>query len=436
MSAIVLKVMIALASGLLGAWILQTRVMELPERAFLRWAVGLQLVPALGLFVALYVLGHQQPTSDVPAYYLPAAHAALSGEIPYRDFVSSYAPLFSYVGAALVSVWDSGKMFALFDTVLNVITLVLWHESARVCFDARTARTATVLFAASGHVIVQGLLGTNQSWIGVAVAAATLMMVRDRTTASGLIQAAAACTTKLLAHLFWPAFWICAPRRSRWLAAAVIPTAAVYLLFVGLGAGPYLLHPLQAESTLRSSGNLPYILDLFLGAAGTSERLILDGLTATALSATCAWLFWLTRSVPAQQRATLLPGALALMGLMLMIFSKKSFTGYLLFVMYPLASMLGTATTARVGLLLVFNALVVAEPSLWFHLNGYHYSLREWLGAGGDRPSILAFVGLDLALLACYVYLAWLSVRWLQTTADGAMPESKVSQSATACSLV
>src|SRR5581483_9152433 len=234
MSAIALKVMIALTSGLLGAWMLRTRVMEWPERVFLRWAVGLQLVPVLALFVALYGLGDQQPTSDVPAYYLPAAHAALSGAIPYRDFASSYAPLFSYVGAALVSLWDSGKMFALFDTILNVITLVLWHESARACFEQRTARAATVLFAASGHVIVQGLLGTNQCWIGMAVAAGTLMMVHERSTASGLIQAIGAFPTQLLAHLFLAVFLILGPQGSRLVVAAGIPAGAGYPVVAGL----------------------------------------------------------------------------------------------------------------------------------------------------------------------------------------------------------
>ena len=446
MTAIVLKVMIALASGLLGAWMLRSRVMELPECVFVRWAVGLQLVPAVVLFVVLYVLGHREPTSDVPAFYLPEAHAVLAGKVPFRDFVSSYAPLFSYVGAALLSLWDSGKTFALFDTALNAATLVLWHESAKVCFDQRTARAASVLFATSGHVIVQGLLGTNQSWVAAPVAASTLMILREHAAASGLIQAIAACTTKLLTHLFWPVFWIFTPRRSRWLLAAVLPTAALYLLFVSLGAGPNLLHPLQYEATLRSSGNLPYILDLFLQAVGTSERVILDALAATALGVSLLWLFLRTRTIAAGPRATLLPGALALVGLTLMIFSKKSFTGYIVFVMYPLVSMLvagprsGDETTrpptaARVGFLLVFNVLLVAEPSLWFHLDGYHYNLPEWLAAGGSWAAV-GFVGWDLALLACYVYLAWLSARWVQITVDGAMAERKATQSETACSVV
>jgi hypothetical protein len=438
MTVVILKAMIALASGLLGTWMLRTRVMDLPEGPFLRWALGLQLAPSLALFVSLYLLGPLEPTSDVPSYYLPAARAALAGQVPFRDFVSSYAPLFPYVGATLVAAWNSGKVFALFAITLNAVTLLLWHWSAMRGFDPRTTRTSTVAFAASGHVMVQGLLGTNQCWIAASVAASTLLMMRERIVAAGLVQAAAACATKLLAHLFWPVFWICAPRRSWWLAAAVIPTAAVYLLFLSLGAGPNLLYPLQFEATQLSSGNLPYLLDLVLGAL-SSERLILDGLTVTALAVTLGWLFWRTRAVAARDRPALLPATLLLIALTLMIFSKKSFTGYIMFVMYPAVLMhvahTGAAARARMGFMLLFNVLLVAEPSLWFRLNGFNGGLRDWINSGGG-PVIAAFVGLDVVLLACYVYLAWLSVRSLQTTVDGAMADRKASQSATACSLV
>jgi hypothetical protein len=438
MSVIIFKVMIALGTGLLGAWVIRTRIMQLPERWFLCGAVGLQLVPSLLLFVALYLLGPQEPTSDVPAYYLPVAHAALTGQVPFRDFVSSYAPLFPYVGAALVFLWDSGKVFALFAIALNAITLLLWHWGARTCFDQHTTRYSTLLYASCGHVIVQGLLGTNQTWIAVGLAASVVLIVRDRSTAAGLVQAIAACTTKVLAHLFWPVFWICSPQRSRWLVAAVVPTAAVYLLFVSLGAGPNLLHPLQYEANRMSSGNLLYILDPFLGATGASERLISNGLTATALAIALGWLFARSRNVPPQRRPNLLPAALALVGLTLMIFSKKSFTGYLIFVMYPLVLMLMADRSDRrfrVGFLVIFNVLLAAEPSLWFHLNGFNRSLRAWIAADGARVTA-GFVCLDLVLLGCYVYLAWLSVRSVQTTVDGAMAARKASQSATACSLV
>jgi hypothetical protein len=121
-----------------------------------------------------------------------------------------------------------------------------------------------------------------------------------------------------------------------------------------------------------------------------------------------------------------------------MLFSKKSFTGYVIFAMYPIVLMVvsGVANLrARVGFLLAFNGLLVTEPSLWFHLEGYRWPLRTWLAMGGGSAAV-GFVSLDVALLACYVYLAWLSVRAVQRTVDGAIASRNASQSATACSLV
>jgi len=429
---------LAMGDGLLGVWMLSTRSMDLPEGPFMRRAVALQVIPALLLFAGLYLLAHQAPTSDVPGYYVPAARSVLAGQVPFRDFTLSYAPLFAYVGAALVFLWNSSKVFALFAILLNVATLLLWHSTAKVFFDRATARQCTVLFATSGHVLVQALLGTNQTWIATALAASALLIVRDRGTAAGLVQAAAACTTKVLAHLFWPVIWMCARRRTGLVLGALLPTVAIYGAFVALGAGPGLLYPLRFESEQISSGNIPYLLDLVLGGSGTAERFIVDGLTLLALAATLGWLFLRTRMLAASQRPRLLPAGLALIGLILMLFSKKSFTGYIVFVLYPIILMLITGLSrprARVGFLIGFNMLLVAEPSLWFHLNGWSGGLRSWLAAGGGM-SAAGFACVDLVLLTCYVYLAGLSVRWLRSTADGAIADRKASQSATACSLV
>ena len=439
MIIILFKVVIALGTGLLGAGVLRTRVMELPESSFLGWAVGLQLVPALALFLALYVLGHQEPTSDVPAYYLPAAHAALQGQVPFRDFTTSYAPLFPYVGAALVSIWDSGKMFALFDIALNAAGLLLWHQTAKGCLDRPVTRQTTVLYATSGHAVVQALLGTNQAWISFGLGASALLMATERHFAAGLAQAATACVTKVLTHLFWPVLWIFTPRRFSFLLGAVVPTLAVYAGFALLSTGEGLLYPLSHEGGLISSGNLPYLLDPILSANSRTERLVVDTLTLAALATTVGWLYLRTRTLQPDRRPRVLLAGLALTALVFMIFSKKSFTGYLIFVMYPVVA---TAVTglgnrlAKAGFLIGFNALLVAEPSLWFRLDGFDRGgLRAWFATGGGTAA-MGLVAVDLALIGCYVYLAWMSVRWVERTADGAIAARNVSQSATACSLV
>jgi hypothetical protein len=438
MLAILVKAGLILASSLLGVLALRTRLLDLPEPLFRRGVLALQLVPTLGLFVALYVVGHQEPTSDVPAYYLPAARAALDGRVPFRDFTLSYAPGFPYVGAALVYLWNSGKAFAAFAILMNGVALIGWHTAASTCFERSTVRQCTVLYATSGHVLVQALLGSNQAWVSAGLAVTAVLMARGSNVGSGFAQAATACTTKVLAHLFWPILWICAPNRYRWLLGAALPTVAVYGAFVVAGAGPGLLYPLRHEGELISPGNLPYLLDLALARMGALEHLIYDALALGALAAATLWLYLKTRTVAPKDRQAFLIFGLALTELVFVLFSKKSFTGYVLFAMYPLVLVLVTAVPGwrgRVGFLLLFNVLLAVEPSLWFYLDDKQRSLHTWLAAGGGKAAV-AFALLDATLLACYVYLGWLSVRGVERMADGAMTSRNPSQSLTACSLV
>jgi hypothetical protein len=429
MIAIAFKALVAVTAALLGAWMLRSKDLEaVSEANFLRRVVALQLVPTLALFVALYVVGHEQVTSDVPSYYLPAARAVLAGQVPFRDFSSSYAPLFGYVGAGLVSLWNSGKVFALFDCLLNALSLVLWHSCASALVARREARQSSVLFAASGHMMIQALLGTNQIWIAAALAGSAALAARDRESAAGAVQAVSLATTKFLVLLLWPALWICAPRRMRWLGSALLVSAAVYGVFAGAGAD--LLEPLRREGELISSGNLPYVLELAFGMGSRRGNLVFDAAALAALGAATAWLYVCSRRLARIERPRLLFASLAVLGLVFMLVSKKSFTGYAVFFMYPLNLLLVRGLSGerqRLAYLLIFNVLLAVEPSLWFHLGGEDRSLRQWLHETHDTAAVYSFILLDIALLACYGFAVLLAVREVRRTTRAATEVSSVT---------
>ncbi len=437
MIAIAFKVFVAAACGLLGAGLLRWPTLDrLSDRAFLCRVIVLQLALGLGFFVALYGVGNAQVSSDVPGYYLPAARAALAGELPLRDFPTSYAPLFAYVGAGLVAVWNSGKVFALLAILANALALLWWHSAALACFGRPCARQSSVLYATSGHLLIQSLLGTNQLWIAAALAASTYLTVRRHDAASGLVQALAICTTKFLAALFWPILVMGSARRLRWLGAAVLAAAAVYAAF-GL-AGADLLYPVREESELLSSGNLPYVLDPVLSLIGRPDRVVLNAAALAALAGITAWIYVRSRSLKGSERPSLLMAGIALTGLVFMLVSRKSYSGYAAFFLYPAIVALvrrSSSTGACAGFLLGFNVLLAAEPSLWFHLGGNGRPLSEWLH-GADTRVVGSFLCVDVALIACYGYLAAVSAGWVRRMAAGAIASSSSSQSATARSLV
>jgi hypothetical protein len=428
MLALTLKVLIGTAATLVAAWALRHPglFMRRSDSGFIAAILGLQLIPALALFAILYVVGHQEITSDVPGYYVPAGRAVLAGQVPFLDFTLSYAPLFPYVAAALLSAWNSGKVFAIFAIVLNSCALLLWNAAATALFDRRTARETSVLYAASGQVLVQELLGTNQVWIAAALAGSALLLVRGRSAGSGLIQGLALSVVKFLVVLFWPVMWIFAPRRLNWLGGALLISTAIYATFAICGAD--VLYPLRFEGEHFSSGNLPYLLQPLLARDSRFAYRILDGLAALSFTAITAWLYFMARQVPVATRLPLLLPGLALAQLVFMLLSKKSFTGYALFCMYPMMLVLVLGVTAylwRVALFFVLNVVAVIEPSLWFYLGGNDRPLDQWLRES-HAVGIQLFLAVDLAIVGCYAYLAWVAVSWLasqrslqQTTSDG-----------------
>jgi hypothetical protein len=434
--AILFKAAVPLITAILGAWALKSPwFMGSPSRIFVIRAVLLQQLPTLCLFVLLYVVVGQDVTSDVPAYYLPAARAVLGGQLPYRDFPTSYAPLFPYIGAAIVALWNSAKVFVLFAMLVNGIALVLWHTVAVALMKPYSARICTVLYASCGHVTVQVLLGTNQIWIAAALAGSTLLLMRDHDVKSGLVQALSLCVTKFLALLFWPILWVCAPSRTRWLLGALLLPALVFGA-VALAGGD-ILYPFRHEGDLITSGNLPYLLGPVLHTAVVDQRFI-DVTTAMALAVAVAWMIWSSRSLSPRSRPQLTFAALTLICVLFLLFSKKSFTGYAVFCLFPAIAVLVETTRRQRNawlFLTLLNIQLAMEPSVWFHLGGNNQTLEAWLAeVGWARAGV--FVFLDVTLLASYAYLAYSSIGSLRRTVAGATCESSDSHSRTACSLV
>ncbi len=174
------------------------------------------------------------------------------------------------------------------------------------------------------------------------------------------------------------------------------------------------------------------------GFDAATKKAVSDAVLLAVLGVTTLWLFVRIRTLTPQLRAAALPVALALTGVAFLLISKKSYTGYAVFVMYPIVATLGIglqSLRARVGFLLIFNALLATEPSLWFHLGGFKGTLQQWLATGGGAAAA-EFIPVDVALLACYVWVAWVSVGCIRRTTDGAMSSRNASQSVTACSSV
>jgi hypothetical protein len=424
-TALAFKAFVVLFGGALALGLLRSeKVAGLADPAFARLVLILHAGFLSLLFVGVYGLAGHAVTSDVPGYYVPAARAAAAGLLTYRDFPTSYAPLFPYVSAALLQVWPSTLVFPAFAGLCSVLTLRSWTSIACAPRTREPGRRAALLYATNGHVAVQCLLGTNQIWVALSLSISALLVLRGRAFGSGIVQALAFAATKLLAVLFWPLLAASARRPVSWIFGALGPAALIYGAFTLAGAD--VSYPLKTEGALVSSGNLPYLLEPLLRAAGLEMSPFIDVGTALCLAVTSAALVWrlyrARRSDPIEVDARALGCALALVNVILLITSKKSSTGYLMFAFFPALWVLAGAarsvgeSEARVlrlvGQATAFTLLLALEPSLWFLLRGNGSTLSAWM----DRtPStVVPLVLLDIALLAVYFWIAWAAVMGLR----------------------
>src|SRR5690242_13250064 len=92
------KLAIGVAGTALGAAVASSPRLHAPSnRRFTLIAFALGAAARLGVYALVFLVLGYAPHSDVGAHYWPQAKHALLGHVPYRDFASSYAPLFPYV---------------------------------------------------------------------------------------------------------------------------------------------------------------------------------------------------------------------------------------------------------------------------------------------------------------------------------------------------
>jgi hypothetical protein len=141
--------------------------------------------------------------SDATRHYYPQTVRVLAGQIPYRDFPSSYSPLFQVLLAGPVSLWRSVGAVVL--TMLALDLAALWLYVRRPEADPiRTWRTAFLYSLSPISVYWVAVTGYNGPVIAFATMAGLILAERGRPWLAGLASALGFLSSKLLALLSWP----------------------------------------------------------------------------------------------------------------------------------------------------------------------------------------------------------------------------------------
>jgi hypothetical protein len=391
-----------------------TAVFALSDRNFSLLAHALLVGSRVSLFLLLFLILRIPAQSDVSGIYYPLGKYSAAGLMPYRDFETSYAPLFPWLCSIALRFWDSPLALIVLSMLFEVGAFCAWIPVVGNMLGQAQMRTAAIMYLASPVPLVNVVIGgQNQVWVSLFLALSFYALWLKRETWSGLALGLSIIFVKILPLIFLPAVLVSASKRRRWfLGFLALPIIVYgYLLVRGINIVAPLLH----ENLDRTSGTLPFVLTLFGDYLTTPVGRFL----VIVFGGGAILVVFFTVCFKVQIGRFNVIHFVTLLALTFMLVSKKAYPGYLVMFFFPLC-----ATAARyarrwwsVMLFALFGLVAVLEPSLWFRLLGAH-ALHEVVIAVINHqttPAYLgAFLAVEVVLLGCYVVydlLAWRALR-------------------------
>jgi hypothetical protein len=409
---------IAGATGI--AAVTSARLRALPSQTFDRLITIAFILTRLATYLGVFLILRLQPRGDIPAFYWDDANSALRGLLPYRDFLTSYAPLHPYLDAFAIRLWHTPLAIILLAVCIEFFLLPLWLRAGRSYFSEHELRTAALLYCTSAISLqFVAIDGQDNVIIATLLALAVLLLHKNRPLASGTALGLSAVSIKFLPLLYAPLFFSSASRRVRWAIGLVLPVGLVYGAFALKHLA--ILSPLSQEGSLKSAHDLPYLVEAVLGITVPSR--IWDMLTLAVLGTILALVAKALLEAPPTLRLRILTFGMAALTLGLLVFSKKSWPPYLMLALFPICLLIPAASKLKTTAFAIFGVIAVVSPSYWatvfrqFSAQDFHQGLIT------HQKSCLFFLAQQILLILGYLWLLLESLH--QITAFSFQPATK-----------
>lgn len=401
-----LKFPLALAASLLSVAVL-FRVQGRPfETAFLRNAVvGITVLKLLGC-VFIYAFGPVSSLgSDAQVHYLPQALRVLSGEIPYRDFTTSYGPLFSLLIAPGLLVWRSAGSIVLTMLLVEAAMLAIYTwRCQRAGFEGHW-RVSFLYVASPISWYWIGAVGTNGVVIACFAMLSLALAEARRDVASGITAALGLAFSKLTMVLAWPAIVLF---QRQGLLARGIPIALCLFGFAALSRIEVDVAERAATYAFRAtSGNVWFVLSMLGGFELNSPALKQASMLSLLLLLTpICLIFLLGRIRDGRSGFDSSAALLSCVHLIFMMLSYKTYPWYMAaFLIFTIHVLLAEGELPLRSLipLMFLGSVTNLEPRLWMSVRGGELGLESPIG--------VALVVLDIAVLAAMFHWTVLCLR-------------------------
>jgi hypothetical protein len=386
---------------------------EKPRR-ILRLSVA-AIVATRGIALAVWIFAPRLiGTPDLMLYYLPQARKVLSGLVPGVDFPSSYSPLFTYLTAAPLLVWDHPA---------SLVALILAFEALGLIgtwcgLGLGRAAPATQAIVAAAYALNPVFLwytgvAAYQGAVIFGFFGAGLWLFHRSWLSAGCF-AAALPFTKLLAVLAWPTPTL---RRKGTAAAVVCIAAASGVMGLLYARGLDFISPLLVEARDTSNGNLWMLLGTLVGRPLN----VPPWRWLSPISFTLVYGIALAVACRRRHAVTLVDGprrAAALIGLtcsLFLLLSKKSLPMYYTMFLPLLLAVLLVAPPQeqrrRFFGFTLLGATSLVTPQLWHGLGQPNYLTLALFSDSATAPAALAVLLLDTVTVGLTCWVAWLAWR-------------------------
>lgn len=364
------------------------------------------LLSRLMTFYVVFVVFGINPQSDIPSYYYPQAKQVLNGLIPYRDFLSSYSPLFPYFTSISLLIYDSAKSIIFFSIIIEILSLIVWYLISQKTLNEQTAIKSLFIYTFNPiSIILVSISGQNQIWISLFIGLTYLLMINKNYFLAGFCFSIGFLVTKFLILLFLLPIIMFYKHSTRFLIGFIPSVVIIYSLLWLLNVDFFI--PLKIEANDFTSGNVIYILSILYSPI-LSHSFILNTSLILVIIIFLVYLKGLNNfSVKRDKNIIQLIIISVLVFIILLLFSKKSYTNYLAMALYPIImfSIIDNNFKKQYVFFSIFGTIAILEPTLWFRIMNqqnlsviYNPSIIK-----NNYASVFFFIIIELVLITFYL---------------------------------
>ena len=313
-------------------------------------------------FFIIYIILNFDARSDVEMFYESALGAKRFGFV-YRDFESAYSPLFAYITALPLFLWNSPKAIILF--MIIVECAIVWFTINH--YKSKYALKLGILYLLLPGSFVFSVLGGQEDiwmWLFILIGI-YFSKIKEKPFYLGLALGFGLLITKALLVLYIPAILVFS-KKPLHIFYGLLLIGIPSLCFLYLHSEFLFLSPIQQANDPRTPNIWSVIHPLSNGFIPIGPKILNWLGLFTIQSLGIYFAVKLKNRIPMSE---FLLYNFLIISIWLMIIQQSSLANYAYVYLLPLIFFLKLEKSKKAMLLLLFfNVLIIVQPALWWGL--------------------------------------------------------------------